>query len=98
MRDLCFSSASASVSSWPLVVGSLNSGALSPTCSTDRSLSALEDVPPDAGHAGDAVARRESRGDGVAKGQPPCAREGGIGTAEGDDVLWHLAGHAGRRR
>src|SRR5713101_2930355 len=71
MRALCFSRASASVSSWPLVVGSLNSGARSPTCSTKESLSALEYVPTGARHPRDSVAGVERGGHRLPHGHPP---------------------------
>src|SRR5882762_2648290 len=96
MRDLCLASASPSVSSWPLVVGSLKSGALSPTCSTNPSLSALENVPARTGDAGHLVSGVERRGQCFAHGHAPCMRKLRIGAPEGNDVLRHLTGDHAR--
>src|SRR6266851_5155698 len=96
MRALCFSRASASVSSWPLVVGSLNSGARSPTCSTKESLSALEYVPTGARHPRDSVAGVERGGHRLPHGHPPRSRQ--LGSVRRRATIssgaWHMTTRA----
>src|SRR5579859_7227327 len=90
MRAWCFASASPSVISWPLVMGSLKSGALSPTCSTPKSLLELQNVPAVAGGAGYLIAARQRVSQRLAKRHAPrpCGR--GIVATQRDDVRGHL--------
>src|ERR1700737_3907513 len=90
MSALCLARASASVSSCPLVVGSLKSGALSPTFSTFKSLSSLENVPAGAGDAADSIAGVERGLERFAHRQPPCSRKCRIVATQRDDVVRHL--------
>src|ERR1700736_2251944 len=90
MSALCLARASASVSSCPLVVGSLKSGALSPTFSTFKSLSSLENVPAGTRDATDSRAGAECGLKRLAHRQSPCSRKRRIVATQGHDVVGHL--------
>src|SRR5690348_10135095 len=92
MSARCSCSASSSVSSCPAVVGSLKSGALSPTCSTRKSLGGgrFQHVPAQPRRARDGVTTNHGTAQRAPERSAPRTRERGVGTAQGDDVLGDL--------
>src|SRR5438309_11276755 len=86
-----FCSASPSVSSWPAVVGSLKSGALSPTCSTQMSLLVLQHVPAGARRSRDLVAAVKRSAQREPQRDAPLARKIRVVMSQRDDIVWHLS-------
>src|SRR6266702_8196460 len=93
-----FCRAPASVSSWPPVVGSVNSGALSPTASTRKSLGGFENVPAGVRGTDDRVAVLQRAGECLAHREPPRASDGRVAPPQLDYVIRSLTQKDARGR